>query len=287
MAGSARQTSYEVRPLRGLGEMTLAEQLQRAVWQLEVDTSLVPSSVLLPISKNGGLVLGAFEGEALVGLCFSFLGRTPQGRIEHWSHMTGVLPSAQGRGLGARIKWAQREAVLAMGVDLIRWTVDPLEGPNASLNFSKLGVTCRTYDRNTYGSMPDGLNTGIESDRFIVEWELDSERVKARLGEGKAALSAQAFEAQGAERANLTRVEAEGIRSSGEVRLDLTSPQVLVEAPASFQQVKAYGLDLAVAWRMQTRGLFETYFARGYVATEFVSEMRDGERRNFYVLERA
>jgi predicted GNAT superfamily acetyltransferase len=275
----------EIRPLHGIDEFVQAEDVQRVVWKMDVDTSIVPAAILSPVSKNSGVVLGAFDGPKLVGICFSFLGRTPEGRMEHWSHMNGVLEAYEGQRLGEELKWAQREAVLAMDVDLIRWTTDALEGRPAALNFGKLGVTCRTYDINVYGVMPDGLNAGIESDRFIVDWELDTERVEKRRAEGRPKHSAQAWEAEGAQPANLTEGVTEGVRRITELRLDLDAPRILIEPPASYQHVKLHDLDLAIEWRMKTRELFTTYFGRGYVVTEFVSEVRDSERRNFLALE--
>lgn len=278
--------SIEIRPLRDIHEFQQAEEVQRRVWAMD-EGGAVPYTILLAISRQGGVVMGAFEGEVMVGLCLGFLGRTPQGKIHHWSHINGVLAEKQGSGLGEQLKWAQRDMVLAMDLDLIRWTVDPMEGANATLNFGKLGVTCCTYERNAYGDMADSLNAGIASDRFIVDWEIDSERVKSRQAEGKPALSALAWQEAGAVPANPTEVvpDTEGIRRISETRLDLEAPQVLAEAPASYQNIKLHDLELAVEWRMQTRELFETYFSRGYVAREFASEMQGDERRNFFLLE--
>lgn len=277
--------AIDIRPLRTIEEYAQAEEVQILVWQMGGEREIVPKTIMLPISKTGGLVMGAFDGEQMIGICIGLLARTAEGRVYHWSHITGVVD--KGRGLGERIKWAQREAVLAMGLDLIRWTTDPLEGMNASLNFGKLGVTCCTYTRNHYGEIRDGLNTGIESDRFTVDWHIDSERVKSRLAEGKPQLSAQALSDEGAESANPTEIAVEGIRRIHETKLDLASPRVLIETPASYQAIKVHDLTLAISWRMQTRALFEAYFGKDYVAKEFISEFWDGERRSFFLLERA
>ncbi len=170
---------------------------------------------------------------------------------------------------------------------LIRWTVDPLEGANNALNFGKLGVTCRTYDRHVYGMM-GGINAGIESDRFIVDWELASERVRQRRAGERPDLSVETLEAGGALRANLTETVAEGIREITQTQPDLDAPQVLLEIPGDYQAIKVVDLELAIGWRMQTRDLFEAYFGNGYVATEFISEVQQaGERRNYYLLVRS
>ena len=185
--------SITIRPIETHAEYHALEQLQRDVWTLP-DVEVVPLHVLLTAAKNGGLLLGAFDGERLVGFVFGFPGLTPEGRLKHCSHMAGVHPDYRDRGLGYSLKLAQREHVLAQGIDLITWTFDPLETRNASLNFHKLGAVCNTYIPNLYGEMRDGLNAGLPSDRFQVDWWIASERVAQRLAEPPLQLpSASAF----------------------------------------------------------------------------------------------
>ena len=68
------------------------------------------------------------------------------------------------------MKTYQREHVLRQGLDLITWTYNPLLARNAQLNIAKLGAVCTTYLPNLYGPMRDGLNAGLPSDRFQVDW---------------------------------------------------------------------------------------------------------------------
>lgn len=276
----------EIRPLKTYAELEESETVQRSVWMMEVDTPIVPASILQPIGKNGGAVLGAFEGQKMVGFCFSFLGRTPDGELLHWSHMNGVLEGVRAKRVGEELKWAQRDAILGMGIDRVRWTMDPLEGRPSALNFGKLGVTCNTYVRNNYGSMPDGLNAGIESDRFIVDWELGSERVTQRRAKGRPDHSFETWQAEGATLSNPTERVTDKVRRVVEMKLDADPPQLVVETPGDYQDVKVHDLELAIEWRMQSRELFETYFKKGYMATEFVSEMTDEGRRNFFLLQK-
>ena len=173
-------TILPIHPLSTHGEIRAVEQLQREVWGLP-DVEVVPLHVLLTAAKNGGLLLGAFDGATLAGFVFGFPGLTPDGKLKHCSHMAGVHPAYRNRGLGYSLKLAQRQHVLAQGIDLITWTFDPLETRNASLNFHKLGAVCNTYIPNLYGEMRDGLNAGLPSDRFQVDWWIASERVAQRL----------------------------------------------------------------------------------------------------------
>ena len=83
-----------------------------------------------------------------------------------------MLPEYRRWGVGWRLKMAQRDAVLAQGLERITWTFDPLESANAHLNFAKLGVISDTYLPDFYGAMPEALNAGLPSDRLLVAWLL-------------------------------------------------------------------------------------------------------------------
>jgi chorismate synthase len=238
-----------IHPLTSHAEIHAVEQLQRAVWGVP-DVEIVPLHVLITAARNGGLLLGAFDGQRLAGFVFGFPGLAPDGRLKHCSHMAGVHPDYRDRGLGYRLKLAQREHVLAQGIDLITWTFDPLETRNASLNFRKLGALCHTYIRDLYGPMRDSLNAGLPSDRFQVDWWVGSDRVVERLWAGGAS-------------APLSPWERAGIRAA----------PLLIEVPANFQTIKATDMSQAVHWRLHSRQLFEDAFAASYQVTDFLYQV--------------
>ncbi|HEY5269306.1 MAG TPA: hypothetical protein VII97_03155 [Anaerolineales bacterium] len=164
-------------------EMTAVEALQRLVWPGS-ETDVIPAHMLLAVIHNGGLALGAFVGDNLVGVSFGFPGiyTTPDGpRLKHHSHILGVHPEWIGKGIGFALKRAQWQMVRKQGLDRITWTYDPLLSRNAHLNISRLGAVCNTYLRSEYGEMRDGLNSGLPSDRFQVDWWLNTKRVERRL----------------------------------------------------------------------------------------------------------
>jgi len=273
-----------IRTIIDLADYARVEALQREVWQFAADTGIVPAHVLKAIAENGGLLLGAFspQGE-LVGFVFGFLARQ-EGQLKHHSHMLGVRPSHRNSGTGFRLKCAQREAVLEQGLRWATWTYDPLEGQNAYININKLGVVCNTYLRNMYGELRDGLNVGIPSDRFQVDWWLHSRRVEQRVSGEQIRLTLPDAIAAGGEVVNETRL-AGGVRMPEGSKLDSRSAGVLIEIPGDVQAVKRADMDVARRWRLHTRELFESYFGNGYTVTEFISEVAVGERRSFYLLE--
>ncbi len=276
-----------IRQLEVSEDFRQAEEAQRLIWSMPDAAEVVPLHLLVTAQKNGGLVLGAYDAEGrMIGVLFGFLGRTADGRIKHCSHMMGVLPQYRQKGVGHALKCRQRQFVLDQGLDLVTWTYDPLEGPNATVNISKLGVICSTYLRNVYGAMQDGLNVGMDSDRFEVEWWIRSQRVEERLTGKHVRFPLEEWLEQGAEKVNQTDFTDEGLALPVNWQR-ATGPLAVVEIPGSIQAIKVADMDLAQAWRRHTRDIFEAHFASGYVAVEFVSHMERGRRRNFYVLSRS
>ena len=276
-----------IRTLKDIAQFHQCEELQCRVWGME-DLSVVPLHLLLTAQKNGGLVLGAFDEQGtMVGFVFGFLGMTDQGQVKHCSHMAGVLPEYQGQQIGYRLKLAQREHVRAQGLDLATWTYDPLEGSNASVNIGKLGVICRTYLPDVYGDTGIQLHLGLPTDRFEVEWWVRSQRVEERLGSRHGKLTLDKALDTGAERANRTELDGRGLLRSEMDDQASGAEAVLVEIPADFQAIKSADMGLAREWRLQTREIFLECFSADYTVTEFISQVQEGRRRNFYFLQRA
>ena len=273
--------AIEIRPIQTHDEYRAVEQIQRQAWGLD-DVDVVPDHLLLTAHKNGGLVLGAFEPlpekgkERLAGFVFGFVGLTSDGKIKHCSHMAGVAPAYQNRNVGYRLKLAQRERVLARGMDLITWTFDPLESRNSYLNFHKLGATCRTYLRDLYGNMRDGLNVGLPSDRFQVDWHIASAHVARRLRGDQVRPSLSALQASGVP--VLNRALPGPPPHPPQTVLPIEGDRLLVQIPAHFQAIKSADPGLALAWRLHTRALFEAAFAEGYTVVDLLFEKAKGEK---------
>lgn len=275
-----------IRELETVQDFRMAEDVQGKIWGIQDRTVVTPLHALITAQKHGGLVLGAFDGDKMVGYLFGFLGRTPAGKDKHCSHQMGVLPKYQGQGVGEAMKRRQREFALSQGLDLVTWTCDPLESPNAYLNVAKLGAICHQYIQNLYGELEDELNAGLPTDRFQVEWWIRSPRVETRFSEKTPSppTTLDDLLEEGAAIVNQVELDDDGLPAtlSWEPHRNAT---VLVEIPAHFQEVKRANNALARDWRLLTRALFEEYFEAGYVVVDFISEMQNGRRRSFYVLE--
>jgi predicted GNAT superfamily acetyltransferase len=247
------------------------------------DIEIVPKDIMLTAVHNGGLALGAFVEQALVGALFGFPGfyPTPDGpRLKHCSHLLAVHPDWRNKGIGFALKRAQWQMVRNQGIDRITWTYEPLLSRNAHLNIARLGAVCNTYRRSEYGEMRDALNAGLPSDRFQVDWWLNTKRVERRLSHrSRPTLNLDHYLSAGATLL-AALLDPQPAPRPPEQPPALTGSLLLVEIPSDFLTLKAKDLSLGRDWRFYCREIFEEAFAAGYFVTDFVHE----QGRSFYVL---
>ena len=179
-------SDVDIRVLRTIPEYEQTLAVQDEVWGF-TDVDKVPARLMMVASKIGGFVLGAYEADRLIGFSFGMPGRQTDGESYLHSHMTGLLPATQNRGVGRAMKMRQREEAMRLGYRLIEWTFDPLEIRNAFFNFERLGVIARRYEPNIYGSTSSPLHGRIPTDRLVAEWHLMSERARSIADRGEPA----------------------------------------------------------------------------------------------------
>src|SRR6266508_801426 len=97
-----------IRPVETVGEYRACQEVQRRAWGITEDGYVVPVATMISVQHAGGLVLGAFQGERLIGFAFGYLGRV-RGRWALYSQLAGVDPGVQASGIGGMLKQAQRE----------------------------------------------------------------------------------------------------------------------------------------------------------------------------------
>jgi len=274
----------DIRTLTTADELRQVFDLEQTIWGYESIEDSVPVIMLLVSVRTGGLVVGAYDGNRLVGFAYALPG-IRDGKPFQWSHMLGVVPEYRASGLGRRLKVEQRRLAMQSGVDLIAWTYDPLQAANAHLNFAKLGTIAREYHLDAYPGSSSTLHAGTPTDRLIAEWWLRSDRVVERLsaaagGEPERQRVAAAL-ASGVVAVNRVREAGEWLAPDGQ-DLSLDAPRLAVTIPTGFTEMQQRDLPLAQAWRLATREIFTTYLARGYEVTDFLLD-RAG-RRGTYVL---
>ena len=237
--------AVEVRPLESLEDVRGAAALFDRIWQ---ERRVMGAPQLRAMASHGGQVLGAFDGGELVGALVGLVGLTDDGRPLLHSHITGVTPEVQHRGVGLELKRAQREWCLVRGIDVVTWTMDPMVARNARFNLHKLGAVGAAFHRDYYGPMEDAFNRGERSDRLEIRWDLRSDRVAAAM-------------AGAPEEPNAAGAAA------------------VVRVPEDYHALRERDRAEAGRWRDRVANGLEAAFADGLVATGF---LRDGA----YVLER-
>jgi predicted GNAT superfamily acetyltransferase len=174
-------SSIELRNCTEVEELRAFVALQKEVWGF-ADNELVPLRIFSLAPKIGGQVIGAWEGETLVGFAFSVPG-IRNGHSYLHSHMLAVKAEYRNSGLGRRLKLFQRDDAIAHGYELIEWTFDPLEIKNAYFNIERLGAIARRYNINQYGITSSPLQGFLPTDRLVAEWWLTSKRVEQLLSQ--------------------------------------------------------------------------------------------------------
>lgn len=181
----------DIRECVTIEEIDQCVRLQREVFGLP-DLEISPRRHLIVSRQAGGWTLGAFTHPPhprVVGFVHHLVAIRGVDEIIGYSHMMAVDKDYQNLGLGARLKWAQRERALAEGRSFIKWTWEPMQARNAHFNLNRLGVVVRTYGQNFYGTdyvtdpeLQSNVGNGLPSDRLFAGWELSSRRVVELAG---------------------------------------------------------------------------------------------------------
>lgn len=250
-------SSVTIRELDTLADYQECVELQEETWGRGF-SERVPTAILRVGQKVGGITAGAFDANGrMLGFVFGLTG-IRHGRLAHWSDMLAVREEARGRHIGEQLKHYQRERVLALGVDIMYWTFDPLVARNAHLNLNKLGATVAEYVEDMYGSNTGStLHGNVPTDRFVAAWEL---------------------------RTTFTPVANADMPREGDHRLPLLNPlddhgrpvyrpaqapEVRVQLPQDASVLPSQG-DLQLHWRLAVRHAVVPLLASGYRVSRIV-----------------
>ena len=241
--------------------------LEVAVWGMDDAKEAVPANMLHATVENGAVLVGAYDAERLIGFAYGFPARE-NGDWWLWSHMAGVHPDYQGQGIGYALKQQQREWALAHGYTLMGWTFDPMQRGNAHFNLHQLGAFSYKYKTNVYGTMQDGINAGMQSDRVVAWWDLTAESPQ---------------------KPHLTAYPDDLflLRQAGESALITTpmmndAPYYFVEIPYDLRHLKQTNIDLALTWQLALGEILKAAFSAGYTMVDFVRQ----QPHCWYILEK-
>jgi predicted GNAT superfamily acetyltransferase len=281
MPRSITQSAITIRDLDAIPDIEPMLRLEKEVWGLD-DADVTPLTLIVALKAAGSIVVGAFDGREMVGFALAFPS-FEQGKVGLHSHMLAVRPSHREYGLGYRLKLAQRERALAIGLTEMTWTFDPLRSLNAHLNFSKLGVMSDSYRVDFYGPQTSSHLHTNGTDRLWVRWHMADSRVQDRLnGRGKPAEVVDALK----HLEPLIRFNGDGKPAEGDLAASLSRQRIAIEIPRDMDQLEHTNKQLAHEWRMATRRAFTEALNAGFVVKEFCRSIRGQQGPGVYLLER-
>ena len=283
-----KERLFFIRDVESDSEYHEIEDIQKEAWGFN-DLDTVPAATLIATQHAGGIVLGAFHGNLMMGFAYAFPA-FEDGRVSMHSHMLAVKPDYRNCQAGFYLKLAQRARALEKGIDEITWTFDPLQSLNAHLNFTKLGVISSRYIVNFYGEATSSpLHTGFGTDRLWVRWLLQSARVKRRIELVTPRVSIML---------EPNSVEANALIASALVRSENSRPRLLdfagvlsgnrssIEIPNDINNLKAHSPELGPAWREATREAFLSALDAGFLVQAFERIDSKNGPRCFYLLKK-
>lgn len=259
-----------IRELDDIDDLRALADLYAQIWGRPGDPP-ISAEVLKALAHSRNYVTGAFHDGRLVGGLVGWFGGLSENTHLH-SHILGVLPEREARGLGFELKQHQRRWCLDRGVTVIEWTTDPLVRRNGYFNLTKLGARAAEYLANVYGTMRDGINAGEESDRLLIRWRLDSAQAEAAATGHPKEPDLQSLRAD-----IMLQVDAAG-RPSLNGRRSGDSRVLICQVPDDIVELRRKDRALARKWRLALRAALDDALHAGY-------EITGATRSGWYVLE--
>ncbi len=274
MSPSQPKSDILIRDLTSIEDLRKIGPVEQRVWGLN-DRDVAPMTLLIALKEAGSIVIGAFDGETLIGFALGFPSLEHGGIAMH-SHMLAVLPEYRDLNLGYRLKLAQRDRALAAGVKNMSWTFDPLQSRNAHFNFAKLGVVSNRYQVDFYGQDSSSVLHQNGTDRLWLTWQLDSVHVQRLLSLARQQSMPSGIDAVSSDadmwphRGNLAEIVSQAVG--------------LITIPDDIVAIENRDSGLAWEWRQATRWAFTELLAAGFFVADF---FRGANRTGKYILRRA
>ena len=257
VSGTDQETGLVIRELTTVAEFDAAVTMFCKVWSADSAVDLVNASTLRAWSMSDNYVVGVYLGDELVGGAVAF-----RGDKHIHSHLMGVLPDLQGRGLGGMLKEHQLRWARQRDFHTIRWTFDPLVRRNAHFNLWKLGATVLSYEKNLYGSLQDGINDGEETDRLLLEWTDGESGIRPHPPSAAELLDRPVP----ADFENRVVDEAEAALRSDDGSI------MLVATPEDIEGMRVTDHKSALQWRTAVRDAFERARKANYQVAGFTAD---------------
>jgi predicted GNAT superfamily acetyltransferase len=256
-----QQTSREIGQIQ-VGHPSAEEAAQIPLLQKEIWGSppefLYPSDLHSVEFQLGSSLVARVEGQ-LAAFLFGFykFGGPPlpadwtarfHGDLRLESQTLGVLPSFRGMRIANILKKVQAEEAWNAGIGVINWTADPLQFPNAALNFGLLRALAFNFYPDLY-PFRNALNR-VPASRFGLTWLVGSERARNVPLTG-----ARAIILDLPQHPEIQRVNA----GYEELDFHASGSHIAFEIPNNWTAMQAEDMDEAARWREATDRLFSHY----------------------------
>ncbi|MXQ55932.1 GNAT family N-acetyltransferase [Shimazuella alba] len=244
-------------------ELKEVAAIRRELW---TDDGEVALDHMKFISDHGGIILGAYKGNQMVGYVYSFPGYQ-RNQVYLILQNIGVLPAYQHQKIGESLMQYLKEEAKKIGYQEIIWTYEPLESVNAYVYLHKMGAVSSEYLKNCYEDDPQGLAI----DRFLTRWDLTDPNQKS-----SSPLSTFAIEQS-------FKIDY-NINSESPLELDFANlekyPYVLIPVPSSLKTIRSR--TQLHGWRAFTRTVFFQLFNHGWEVFNLIKNKDSDSSIHYY-----
>jgi len=265
--------SIEYKELTTIQDFDQCIELQRSIFGL-TDFELISPLFLKLIFRNNppiGISLGMFlvsqfEKE-LVGFIIGFATF-----IENSIYVTlgGIKTEHQRKGYGYNLFLKFREFSLEKQIGCMYCIFDPLESHLSRLYFSSLGFIGIKYEEEAYILSNIDTKKYVPADSLLIRWDFKSESTLKKLSGFKTPVTQELLQ---------------NIPIATDIYMP-ESPNILVEIPGNFIQMKNDDIESARKWRESTRNIFAEYINnRHYIVSDCYSFNQEDTRKTYYLLE--
>lgn len=272
----------------GYREALVAQSLQKQIWNITQKEQVYPVHLYHPDSGLATRLVAKDTSGKVIGFLFGFFGEgekqwmgdlsgalVPAVWLE--SQVAGVSAESRGQGVGKKLKVQQLEDARRQGIDLIRWTYDPLQVMNNRFNLGHLGAVVAYHRRAYYPFRGENDLNRVSASRFAAFWFPWADRT-ALFTKGQQTDLVQ-YEAIAGDSGTEVLHPVEGDRP---MDVGLWVPQsdaILVEIPKDWTGLQRDDIDTAVVWRDTTDKIFEKTIGAQtgrYVVTQCLDDNENG-----------
>jgi predicted GNAT superfamily acetyltransferase len=186
------------------------------------------------------------------------------------SQTLGVLPDYRGMRIANLLKKVQAEEAWQAGMGVVNWTADPLQFPNAALNFGLLRAMAFDFYPDLY-PFRNALNR-VPASRFSLTWLVGSARAQNVPLTGARAIILDLPQHPEIKRVN------EGY---AQLDFDADASHIAIEIPGDWTTMQVQDVDAAAQWRAATDNLFSHYVGTApgqYVITGVAIDREFGDQ---------